>query len=79
MVIKVKSREDGEELGSLDLPHFCLAHMKSMTPADNLKWMLTHVNRGVKPGNFNRIYINGVECKGIAADQLECDALIEVD
>ena len=76
MVVKVKSRSDGQDLGSLDLPHFCLFHMKNMTPKDNLKLMLTHVNRAIKPGNYSRIYINGDECIGIHAEQLKAEITI---
>lgn len=76
MVINVKSRENGAELGSLDLPHFCLSHMKNMTPTDNLKLMLTHVNRSVKPGNFNRIFIEDQECTGISVEQLQAETTV---
>lgn len=80
MVILVKRKADGVDLAQLNLPVFCITHMKAMDPAQNLAMMLKHVNHGIQPLTCSRIFINGKECAGIQAEDVASDStVLEVD
>ena len=78
MVILIKRKSDGEELTEINLPHFCLAHMKNTSPEDNLKMMLKHINSTLNPA-CSRIFIDGEERSGITADDVSGNLTLEVD
>ena len=43
--IHIISRSSGEKLGQVDLPSFCIQHMKMTPPRANAKTMIGHVEK----------------------------------
>ena len=79
MVILVKNKADGLELTRVNLPGFCISHMKNTAPEENLKMLLGHINRGIQIPR-SKLYIRGEIAEKLFAEDVQAETtIVEVD
>ena len=75
----LKDKETGCDVGCVELPAFCLSHMQSVGPLENLNFLLQHVNKKVCPKKCSKLYINGKDCyEGIRSEDVANGCTIEL-
>lgn len=68
----------GSELVVLDLPLFCLEHMRATIPEENLQ-MLKKFIQGRIGKNIQKVFIHSLEISGLTAEQIEPGIHLHVD
>ena len=69
--VTIFSQSSNEQLGQVDLPVFCVDHMR-MTPAEaNLATMVRHVQMRLPNIKIRDVFVDGHKVSGIAASQVE--------
>jgi hypothetical protein len=81
--IRIIDRKSKLVAGQVDLPSFCIDHMKMTPPEANAKTMRSHIEKKCSGlGGFKRMYINNRDVTGsIVADDLNSPGgvVIEVE
>ena len=68
--IEVKSYADQSLLGKVDLPVFCIDHMKMTPPELNLTTMIKHIESRVPNLKVGEVFVNNEKRTGITADEI---------
>jgi len=81
--IQIKSRQPaggGDIIGRVDLPSFCIDHMRMTRPSANAQTMRNHIEKKCGGIKYSKMYIEGRDVSdAITADDLKNGAVIEVD
>ena len=62
--------KDNIEIAQVQLPLFCLEHMKQSSEYDNLNMMIKHISSKIP---VKRLFLNGQELKGLTWKQCAQD------
>lgn len=73
--IEVRSFSDQSVLGRVDLPVFCIDHMKMTPPELNLTTMIKHIESRIKNLKVGDVYVNNEKRTGIAAEEIGAGGL----
>lgn len=69
--VTILSQSSNEQLGQVDLPTFCVDHMR-MTPAEaNLATMVRHVEMRLPNLKIREVFVDGQQVTGIDANQVQ--------
>ena len=67
-------------LGHINLPSFCVMHMKHSSEESNFDMMIKHINKAIAPKQCKSIMINGQSVQGLHADSFDkTEATFEVE
>lgn len=79
ILIHVTSRTSGERLGTVQLPSFCVDHMR-MTPAEvNLATMIKHVERCCSGVKVSKVFVNNEARSGITAEEAATGMTLQIE
>jgi hypothetical protein len=74
--IQIIDRQSKLAIGKIDLPSFCIDHMKMTSPESNAKTMRNHIEKKCRP-QFSKMYINNREVSGgILANDLNFPTVV---
>lgn len=70
--VEVRSYSDPTSvLGEVELPIFCVEHMKMTPPETNLATMIRHVESRVPNLKIGEVFIEGQSVSGLTAQQVQ--------
>jgi hypothetical protein len=69
--VEVKSQSTNEVLGQVDLPIFCVDHMRMTPPEMNLSTMIRHVEMRCPNVKIRDVYVGNEKRTGITASEVE--------
>jgi hypothetical protein len=77
--IRVLSYKTGTELAVVDLPSFCVDHMRMTPPSMNLATLVKHVKSRCGDIEVKKVFINEIERTELTAEEI-CDPMtIEIE
>jgi hypothetical protein len=77
--IVVKNRENDTIFGEVDLPVFCIDHMRMTSPESNLKTMIRHIEMRCPGLKIGAVFVQGIKRDGLRADEVEHGITLHVE
>jgi hypothetical protein len=68
--VEVRSFADQSVLGTVDLPLFCIDHMKMTPPELNLTTMIKHIESRIHNLKVGEVYVKNEKRTGITAEEI---------
>lgn len=76
--IVVRLHSDDSLVGQIDLPTFCIDHMRMTPPEANLKTMNRHIQMRCPDLKIRDVYVSGQLRDGIQAEEVESGITLHV-
>ena len=77
--IRVVNHSAQTQIGTVDLPSFCVDHMRMTPPEMNLATMIKHIKSRCGGLAINQVFMNGKEITGLTADEIKNTMTIEIE
>ena len=68
--INIRINQNGQEIGIVQLPSFCVDHMRMTSPELNLTTMIKHIQSRCGGITVNKVFVNGELRHGLTADEM---------